>query len=148
MNEENKHARDFGLKGCIVKDWYEDGVRRLILNMKGSHFTQYIGIPKGHPLAGFSYDDIPLNCHYGLTFSGEGEGKLTAKDFYWYGWDYAHSGDYTYFEKMKNDKLFKKSNNEKDWTFKEVIEDGRDVVYDFKRLIKLSERITNKLTNK
>jgi len=135
-----KHARDFGMKSCIVLDWFEDGVRRLIYNVRGSHFTQYLGVPKEHPLAGFNYDDIPLSCHGGLTFSSEGDGKLYPKGYWWYGWDYAHAGDYCCTRLSEfNEKL--KGLNDHDWTLEEVIADGQEVVDSFKKLMKLAESI-------
>jgi len=75
----------------------------------------YIRLPDGHPYCRFidkkrwfnigsrrfyhnDYDEIPLDCHGGITFGQ----KVRAKDKwpqgftdgYWVGWDYAHLGDY------------------------------------------------------
>jgi len=140
---EKKHARNFGMKSCIVLDWFENGIRRLILNIRGSHFAQYLGIPLEHPLAGFGYEEIPLECHGGLTFGEEGDGKNYPKGFYWYGWDYAHSGDYSYYGKKTAEK-FPQRNDEKDWTLKEVVDDGNFAFYNFEELIKLAEKISGK----
>jgi|GEM_PF-2225311 len=141
-----KHARDFGKKSCKVLEWNEDGIQRLILNVSGSHFTQYFGIPKYHPLAGFYYDEVPLRCHGGLTFSSEGDGGKYPKDFYWYGWDYAHAGDF--ITAGANDLITTSGlfslNGDKDWTLKEVIEDGDETFYDFKLLKELAEKIAEK----
>jgi hypothetical protein len=141
--DSKKHARDFGMKSCIVLDWFEDGIRRLICNIRGNHFTQYLGIPKDHPLAGFNYNDIPLNCHGGLTFSSKGDGKIHPKGYWWYGWDYAHIEDYCYFGLPEIDKRHKEL-NEHDWTLEEVLEDGWEAHYDFKKLINLAEKIAKK----
>jgi hypothetical protein len=91
-------------RGTVVADWYKDGVRFLVIVHYG--FCVYLGVPIDHPLAGFSYDDIPLDCHGGLTFAGEGEGEYRPKHFYFYGWDYAHAGDFTDFG--MNDPIKKK----------------------------------------
>lgn len=142
--KSKKHARDFGKESCIVADWFEEGIRRVVKNIHGSHFTQYFGIPREHPLAGFSYEDIPLNCHGGLTFSDEGrEENGLPEGFWWYGWDYAHSGDYTHTGIPAVEKKQKKL-NEKDWTLEEVIEDGYFPLLDFKKFIILAERIYQK----
>lgn len=44
----------------------------------------YIELPQNHPYYGRDYNDVPINCHGGLTYSGplNGDGK------YWIGWDY------------------------------------------------------------
>ena len=95
------HARDFGEDPKIVADYYDKGVRILILNTHGMHFCVYVGVPKDHPLAGFDYDVIPLNCRGGLTFGKEGTKRkddIYPSGYYWYGWDYGHLGDYTHFD--------------------------------------------------
>jgi hypothetical protein len=131
-----RHARDFGKESCKVLEWNEEGVQRLILNVRGSHFTQYLGIPEDHPLAGFHYDEVPLRCHGGLTFSSEGDGENYPSGIYWYGWDYMHAGDYNEFSK---------SDKGKDWTLREIIEDGYQAFYDFKVLKELAEKIADKI---
>jgi len=130
-----KHARDFGKESCKVLEWNEDGIQRLILNIRGGHFTQYLGIPKDHPLAGLDYEELPIGCHGGLTFSDEIDSKYCSEDLYWYGWDYMHLGDYDEFSK---------SDKDKDWTLDEVIEDGQQAFYDFKVLKELAEKIAEK----
>jgi hypothetical protein len=137
-------ARDLTevVKPIVVADWYEDGVRCAILSLY-SYFTAYLGVPHSHPLAGFSYDDINLDCHGGLTYAS-GESKVLPNDFYWYGWDYAHAGDYNYYGDEAWQKKFSKQEYEKDWTFGEVEQEVKDVAYYFKRLINLSEKIKAK----
>jgi hypothetical protein len=145
-----KHARDFGKESCKVLEWNEDGVQRLILNVRGSHFTQYLGIPEDHPLAGFNCEELPIRCHGGLTFSDEGDDKYYPKGFYWYGWDYAHAGDF--ITAGANDLITTSGlfslNGDKDWTLKEVIEDGYQAFYDFKVLKELAEKIANKVSKR
>lgn len=51
----------------------------------------YLGVPREHWLAHMEELDFP--CHWGVTFSAEGDGELRPADWYWYGWDYAHAGD-------------------------------------------------------
>jgi hypothetical protein len=145
-----RHARDFGEQSCKVLEWNEEGVQRLILNVRGSHFTQYLGIPEDHPLAGFYYDEVPLRCHGGLTFSSEGDGKNYPSGIYWYGWDYAHGDDFITPEAndfITTSGLFNLS-GEKDWTLNEIIEDGYQAFCDFKLLKELAEKIADKILNK
>lgn len=46
----------------------------------------YIELPQNHPYYGRDYNDVPIDCHGGLTYSGplNGDGK------YWIGWDYMY----------------------------------------------------------
>jgi hypothetical protein len=124
---KGKRAKDFGKQSCKVLEWEEDGIKRLILNFKGSYFTQCLGIPKDHPLAGFHYKELPISCHGGLTFSSEGDGETYPKDFYWYCWDYGWSSGW-----------------DKNWALKEVIEDGDETFYDFKLLKEFTKKIVDK----
>ena len=139
---ENKHARDFGREGCVVKDWYENGVRRLIMNIRGSHFTQYVGIPENHPLAGFSYENLPIDCHGGLTFSSKGKKETKFPEgFWWYGWDYSHLGDYIAPPKglekefKEIEKKYPNKTPNKDWTLGEEMGDAFSAICDFKNLM-------------
>src|SRR5688572_17088313 len=77
--------------GHIFEDRHEDGVRFLIMRGPAA-LCAYVGVPDSHPLAGQSYDDMPIQCHGGLTY-GDNGGDKWPKGWYWYGWDYAHSGD-------------------------------------------------------
>lgn len=83
--------------GTILSDYYNDSVRVLI--MRGPNdLTCYLGITENHPLAGFDYDNLPIDCHGGLTFSGKGDGRFRPLGFYWYGWDYGHLGDKSFYD--------------------------------------------------
>lgn len=66
-----------------------DGIGFKIKSL-GSHPTAYVKIPNNSILCYMDYNDIPIDCHGGLTY-GEIE-----EDGYWVGWDYAHYGDYCY----------------------------------------------------
>jgi hypothetical protein len=75
------------------------GVDYIIVSY-GTHPCSYIKIEKGNPFYGKEYDDIPIDCHCGLTF---GQVFKTDKDAsvmgfpkgHWIGWDYAHCDDYS-----------------------------------------------------
>ena len=82
--------------GKVYVDKTDGKIRYLV--MRGpACLCGYIGIASDHPMAGKSYDDIDINVHGGLTYGTEGNGKQWPKWFYWYGWDYAHAGDYCFF---------------------------------------------------
>ena len=109
----------------------ETGIIHIIKVIDKSYFCQYIGINENHPLAGIQYYCFPfeVDCHGGLTFSGNG------KDFYqklppgywYYGWDYAHFGDYT-----------KLNPSGKKWTLLEVLEEGKKVLKQFKKYYRIN----------
>ncbi len=89
-------------KTAALRDWIDDegtplARRALILAGPMGSPVAYVGVPSGHDLAGKSYDDIPLECHGGLTFADEGGRGNWPAGWYWYGWDYAHSGDFMSF---------------------------------------------------
>lgn len=71
----------------------------------------YVGLPKGHPWYGKSYDDCRLpggeyvDVHGGLTFASgcggkichnaEEDGVIANEEVWWVGFDCCHSGDFT-----------------------------------------------------
>lgn len=129
-------------EGTVVADWYKDGLRFLVMAHHG--FCAYLGVPIDHPLAGFGYDDIPLDCHGGLTFAEAGDDKYRPKFFYWYGWDYAHYGDYTDFRLPAELSHLERSSTDKKWTLGEIKAEAEEVAYDFRRLMRLAESIAAK----
>ena len=133
---ETTTAKDIKI-GTIVHDVFDEGLRFII--MRGPyHWCGYVGIPEDHPLAGLSYNDINfVSAHGGLTFASEAR-DFWPKGYYWYGWDYGHAGDKSYFD-IPN--YYREG---KDWTIEEVIKDSWDALYDFKQLMKLAEKIKNK----
>lgn len=124
-------------RGQVFCDEFEDNIRFVILR-GGSSLCAYLGIPKAHPLAGFDYDSLPLDAHGGLTFSGEKLLSDTAEDgMWWYGWDYAHSGDRSAYDHGREGRI----RDEKEWTVAEVYDDAWHAKWDFEKLVKLAERI-------
>ena len=144
--EENLTADKVEEVGKIVFDEFDEGLRFII--MRGPyHWCAYVGIPSEHPLAGFAYDDLPVDCHGGLTFSSDGGGERKGKPspwpegYWWYGWDYGHLGDKSFYGEGK-DYSFKE--NEQNWTVEEVKKDSWGTKYDFKKLMKFAEKIKAK----
>ena len=126
--------------GKIYVDRFEDGLR-FIIRRGPSSINAYIGVPTVHPLAGHSYNDLPIRAHGGLTFSGEGkDGNRFPAGFWWYGWDYSHCDDLCFYDLKDGDY----SKSDKAWTVEEIEKDSWETLYDFKALLKLSEAIAVK----
>ena len=111
-------------KPILLLDTYIDEYRILIYNL-GTHPCGYVEVPINHPLAGFDYEDLPIECHGGLTFSEKGDGKYFSEEYWWYGWDYAHWGDYISGTSSEYDKK---------WTTQEIFEEAKYVVSQMKFL--------------
>jgi hypothetical protein len=125
--------------GHIFVDRFDEGVRFLI--MRGPfHVCAYIGIPESHPLAGHDYENVPLDCHGGLTFAGSGTKGYRPTGFYWYGWDYGHCDDYM-ISKTHSADYGKFNETHKKWGVKEVEEDAWSAIYHFRKLCVLAETI-------
>ena len=134
---ENTTADQVKEVGTIVAQWF-DGVIECTVLRGPSSFCAYLGIPINHPLAGFDYDDIPLSCHWGLTYGGTDLSGLT-KNKYRYGWDYGHCDDVSTYD-IELPILTRKP-GAKNWTVGEIVQEIDDVLYDFKRLVKIAELI-------
>jgi len=127
--------------GTIYIDSYQDGVRYIIMRGTAS-LCAYVGIPLDHPLAGFNYNDIPLNdVHGGLTFGREGNG-LRPKGWFWYGWDYAHSGDLCFYS--IEHPILRVCSDDEPWTIDKVKEDIYWAVHSFSQLKILVEKVIAK----
>ena len=130
--------------GHIFIDRFDEGLRFII--MRGPfNLCAYVGIPEAHPLANHDYNDLPVDCHGGLTFGAHGrqKGETWPSGYYWYGWDYGHCDDYSIMEyHSDSDQLLRKFREaHKKWTVRDVEEDSWHALYDFKHLAKLAERI-------
>ena len=122
--------------GHVYYDAIDEGVRILVLRGPVA-ICAYLGVPSAHPLAGFSYDDIPLDVHGGLTFGQDGDGSKGdwPAGWYWYGWDYAHSGDYCVYDGLRDRNV-----GAHQWTPKEVVDEAKSACWDFRRLMRLAEK--------
>ena len=100
------------------------GFEYFILSL-GSHPTAYVKIPKDHKYYKLGYDDIPIDCHGGLTFASTdfSFNPMDIKDSWWVGWDYAHSGDwYDSTISLPGDIDRKK------WTTEEILKEVKKVI--------------------
>lgn len=132
----SKTAQDFKVgrdKDKNVADWYDEGIRIIVKVVRSSHFCVYLGIPSTHPAAGHDYNDVPIDCHGGLTFGNKGDDYLP-EGFYWYGYDYAHSGDATDYSASERDHF---------WTLEEVKKDTWEPIYSLNKFMKIAEKIAH-----
>jgi len=133
--KEMKYLPERLKKPEVLLDTWEEGLRIIILSL-GTHPCAYVGIPLEHPLAGFNYDDLDfIECHGGFTFSEAGDDKYLPKGFWWYGWDYAHVGDWMGYYKEGEFRDYKK------WTTEEIYEEAKLVAWDMRKLMNLIEKI-------
>lgn len=75
-------------------DWRASGYAcSIIRHYQFGTLNGYVGVPKGDPLWGLSYNfHQSLDVHGGVTFGGWRRGH--SKKLWWYGFDTAHGGDY------------------------------------------------------
>ena len=117
--EEPRRKRHFVAGGTAYGfDYY-------VVNMEGSHPCAYVVLPKWHAFNGIPYDDIPVECHCGLTYSAsELKGVKLEDDEFVIGWDYAHYGDY----------IGGSSNEFKKWTTDEIVNEVIEVCKQLREL--------------
>ena len=131
--------------GTILLDRFDEGLRFLII--RGPfNLCAYVGVPETHPLANHNYDNLPVECHGGLTFAelGGQKGEIWPKGFFWYGWDYGHCDDYSvrlYHDDPAFADLAAMREKHKKWTVADVDKDSWNALWDFKKLAKLAEVI-------
>lgn len=65
----------------------------VILFMPIGYRCGYVGLPKGNKYYGKDYDEIPINCHCGLTYSDSGLHNQDDTDIWWIGFDCGHCCD-------------------------------------------------------
>lgn len=123
--------------GTILHDEFNEGVRFIVMRGPAS-LCAYVGIPIDHPLANQGYDDLPIVAHGGLTFASKGR-DAWPEGFYWYGWDYAHAGDCAFYD--DEFRVAGKVNLDKKWLVKDVIDNSWETLYEFKKLLHLTEAI-------
>lgn len=78
-------------KLLVANDWVSSNF------IRGTH-NGYIGLPPEHPWHGKHYDDIPCDCHGGLTFSNRNErfdklANIPRHSVWWIGFDTLHLYD-------------------------------------------------------
>lgn len=91
---------------------------------RGTHPCAYVRLPEDHYYYGKSYDEIPVDCHGGLSYSYDFIEVMLERSGWWIGWDYAHCGDY-----IKN---WSTSVHRKKWTYSEIFEEVKQVIKQLK----------------
>ncbi len=93
---------------------------------QGFYPCAYVRLPKRHNYYGLDYDDIPIDCHCGLTYAGSCLSVLPEHSGWWIGWDYGHCCDYAgYMEnpEWSNIDIIYYANYFKKWTTPEIFEE-------------------------
>ena len=95
----------------------------------GSHPCSYILLPEGHKYHGIDYDEIPLRCHGGLTYSNDhllkrSHGNLAENGEWVIGWDYAHLGDFLSF----SEHLIGGGMEGHKWTLQELVDEMEEAI--------------------
>ena len=98
-----------------------------VANMGGSHPCAYVVLDKNHIFNGVPYDDIPVQCHGGLTYGDSRlEGVKLEDGEYVIGWDFAHWGDYI--------SAYGAPTDHKMWTTDEVVNEVIEVCRQLREL--------------
>ena len=105
----------------LATDTYK-GLTYYVLNL-GTHPCAYVDVT-GTDLQYKDYNDIDIECHFGLTYSREYLNGVNRKGWF-IGWDYAHCDDYVgykepFFETMRS--------KGKRWTTEEIVAECKDVI--------------------
>ena len=90
--EQEGEYKEFVYKGITCK---------IIRNRHLRHLCGYVVLPKCSAFHGVDYNDIPIDCHGGLTYGGEDHHADT--DDYMIGFDCAHSDDLTLSLRSEDD---------------------------------------------
>ena len=96
----------------------------------GTHPCAYLGVSSRHKIYGKNEEKLALNVHGGLTYGEVGNGNPFSKYRYWFGWDYAHSGDFLGFD--IGHKHFGK--NDKKWTYPEILKHVLEAIKEIEAL--------------
>lgn len=89
----------------------------------GTHPCAYVKLPNEHKYFGKNYDDIPIECHCGLTYSDSNLLPDLFESGWWIGWDYAHCYDYSGY--MMG---FDSFTNNRKWQTSEILSEVENVI--------------------
>jgi len=104
---------------CMVKRVIEKEPYTPIEHYFGGHLCGYVLVPSDHPLHHKKYEEMGIDCHFGLTFGEVSNG-------HWIGFDCGHCIDFVpSIEKFRNESPELKSLNQKMMeNFKDIFENN------------------------
>ncbi len=131
--------------GTILEDWDHEGVRCLIIR-GSSALCAYLGVPIGHPLAGFAADTLLIKVHGGCFNFAAAGGEERPEDreagfhrpegWYWFGWSYDCWDD------LKIGESREQNPDGQVWTLEAVRSEIHDAAYHFVKLRALAEELS------
>jgi hypothetical protein len=112
-----------------IADGEYKGFTYYVLSL-GTHPCAYIDVTETD-LYGVDYNDIDLQCHFGLTYSRECLSTVDKKGWF-IGWDYAHYSDFAgYYLDSPAMSLPGKM-----WTTQEIVNECKEVIDSLVNLLK------------
>lgn len=136
MIEKIKNNPLYGDERKIVLTDNYKGLTYYIVTL-GSYPCVYVNV-KDTILDEKPYEDIPIKCHGGLTYSADS--LWVTEDKGWFiGWDYAHLGDLFYSQYLIDMGVIDITS--KEWTIDEIKEECKNVI---DQLIELTEKNVSK----
>ena len=108
-----------------------DGYEYAVVS-RGLHPCAYVKLPKGYEYYGLDYNNIPIDCHCGLTYSAENLDVMPDSHGWWIGWDYGHCCDYSGFM-MQEYWLDADTLHYKKWTTAEILAEVKQVISQLKK---------------
>lgn len=123
--------RDKSIAELLDSGTYDDYEYEIV--SRGLHPCAYVKLPEGHKYYGLGYDDVPVDCHCGLTYAENYLSILPLESGWWIGWDYGHCCDYSGFMMHEHWKDVDTSHYKK-WTTAEIFEEVKQVIDQLKEL--------------
>lgn len=117
-------------ENTILLTWY-DGIFKCVIIRSTYSLCAYVGVPIRHDFNKIENVRDYIECHWGITFLDET--NVLGTGYMWYGWDYGHGGDCTFYS-LKNEYGFPPIG--KKWVVNEVEAETKEVVLNIKKLIK------------
>lgn len=152
-------AEDFPMNTCLL-DWTSEQGLRLLVCRGPFSYCAYIGVGPDHPFVGLEEFDFP--CHHGVSYQGwDHAGGVTAKGWYFWGWDYGHCTDHIdyvgilppgtppevlrIYQDMQDAIAGLGGPKTKQWTLKDVVTEGLEAMTRIQTMVEESQLEANKL---
>ena len=156
MNLGGRFASDFPVDVILRDINDEDSGLRAVVIRRTMSFAAYVGVQAEHTL--FGLDELTFPCHWSVTLRDWGGGGLSPlpKEWFWWGWDYAHANDMVEYYFGEEESLSEETRElrenltslmagpslfpRKRWTIGEVEEQALDVMMHLKDALASSEK--------